>query len=383
MLAERVRYFSESVIREMTRLANRHGAINLAQGMPDFDAAQPVKDAACKAIQDGWNQYAVTWGNPTLRQAIATKAARFNKIQADPDKHITVCCGATECMMATLLAVINPGDEVIIFQPFYENYGPDTLLTGAQPVWVKLREPDWSFDHDELKNAFSERTRAIIINTPNNPTGKVFSREELSYIAELCILHDVIAITDEIYEHILYDGLEHISVASLPGMADRTVTISGMSKTFSVTGWRLGYCIAPEEITVGIRRAHDFLTVGAPHPLQVAAVAALELPNSYYEKLTTDYTRRRSILLPYLKEAGFQFTQPRGAYYVMTDISAFGAENDIAFVHKLVQDTGVAGVPGSSFHRPASDGRQKVRFMWAKKDQTLHDAGERLLRLKH
>ena len=383
MLAERVRYFSESVIREMTRLANRHGAINLAQGMPDFDAPQEVKDAACRAIQEGWNQYAVTWGNPALRQAIAKKAGRFNHIQADPDKHITVCCGATECMMATLLAVINPGDEVIVFQPYYENYGPDTLLTGAQPVWVKLREPDWSFDHDELKAAFSERTRAIIMNTPNNPTGKVFNREELSYIAELCIRHNVIAITDEIYEHILYDGLNHISLASLPGMAERTVTISGMSKTFSVTGWRLGYCIAPEEITIGIRRAHDFLTVGAPHPLQVAAVTALELPDSYYEKLTTDYTRRRSILLPYLRQAGFQFTEPRGAYYVMTDISAFGAESDIAFVQKLVQEIGVAGVPGSSFYRPASDGRQKVRFMWAKKDQTLHDAGERLLRLKH
>jgi aminotransferase len=382
MLAERVRYFSESVIREMTRLANRHGAINLAQGMPDFDAPQEVKDAACKAIQDGWNQYAVTWGNPSLRQAIAAKAARFNKIQADPDKHITVCCGATECMMATLLAVINPGDEVIVFQPYYENYGPDTLLTGAQPVWVKLREPDWSFDYEELKTAFTPRTRAIIINTPNNPTGKVFDRQELSYIAELCMQHDVIAITDEIYEHILYDGLAHVSLASLPGMADRTVTISGMSKTFSVTGWRLGYCIAPEEITNGIRKAHDFLTVGAPHPLQVAAVTALSLPESYYQKLTSDYTRRRSILLPYLREAGFKFTEPLGAYYVMTDISAFGADSDVAFVQKLVQEIGVAGVPGSSFYRPASDGRQKLRFMWAKKDQTLHDAGERLLKLK-
>jgi aspartate/methionine/tyrosine aminotransferase len=382
MLAERVRYFSESVIREMTRLANRHGAINLAQGMPDFDAPQEVKDAACRAIQDGWNQYAVTWGNPALRQAIAEKAAQFNRIRADPDRNITVCCGATECMMATLLAVVNPGDEVIVFQPYYENYGPDTLLTGAQPVWVKLREPDWSFDRDELSRAFTDRTRAIIINTPNNPTGKVFDLQELSFIAELCIRHDVLAITDEIYEHILYDGLRHVSLASLPGMAEHTVTISGMSKTFSVTGWRLGYCIAPDEITTGIRRAHDFLTVGAPHPLQVAAIVALQLPESYYNKLTTDYTRRRSILLPYLRDAGFTFAEPRGAYYVMTDITAFGAESDTSFVRQLIEEYGVAGVPGSSFYRPASDGSKKVRFMWAKKDETLHAAGERLRKLR-
>ena len=380
--SDRASQFTESVIREMTRIAHQHGAINLAQGMPDFDAPQEVKDAACRAIQDGWNQYAVTWGNPALRQAIAEKAAQFNRIRADPDRNITVCCGATECMMATLLAVVNPGDEVIVFQPYYENYGPDTLLTGAQPVWVKLREPDWSFDRDELSRAFTDRTRAIIINTPNNPTGKVFDLQELSFIAELCIRHDVLAITDEIYEHILYDGLRHVSLASLPGMAEHTVTISGMSKTFSVTGWRLGYCIAPDEITTGIRRAHDFLTVGAPHPLQVAAIVALQLPESYYNKLTTDYTRRRSILLPYLRDAGFTFAEPRGAYYVMTDITAFGAESDTSFVRQLIEEYGVAGVPGSSFYRPASDGSKKVRFMWAKKDETLHAAGERLRKLR-
>jgi len=382
MLAQRVQFFGESVIREMTRLANRYGAVNLGQGMPDFETPQSIKDAACKAIQDGFNQYAITWGAPLLRQAIAHKAKQFNGIDSDPDKNITVCCGATECMMATMLACINPGDEVIVFQPFYENYGPDGLISGAKPVWIHLREPDWALDKQELADAFSERTRAIIINTPNNPTGKVFTRDELQFIADLCIKHDVLAITDEIYEHIIYDGLPHISLATLPGMAERTVTISGLSKTFSVTGWRLGYCIAPEAITTGIRKVHDFLTVGAPHPLQMAGAAALVLPEAYYAKLTTDYTRRRSILLKYLRDAGFLFTEPRGAYYVMTDVTPFGASDDVEFVRRLVTEFGVAGVPGSSFYSPKSLGNTKVRFMWAKKDETLHAAGERLMKLR-
>lgn len=382
MLAQRVQFFKESVIREMTRLANRHSAINLAQGMPDFEAPAPVKEAACQAIRDGFNQYAITWGAPVLRQAIAEKSGRFNGISADPDKNITVCCGATECMMATLLATINPGDQVIAFQPFYENYGPDGLLSGAQMVWVQLREPDWSFDPDELRKAFTPQTRAIIINTPNNPTGKVFTRQELSLIADLCMQHNVLCITDEIYEHIIYNGSPHISMASLPGMADRTVTISGCSKTFSVTGWRLGYAIAPEAVTTGIRRVHDFLTVGAPHPLQVAAAAALRLPESYYVELHANYLRRRGILLPYLRDAGFRFHEPDGAYYVMADISPFGATDDVAFVHQLIEKYGVAAVPGSSFYSPASAGRTKIRFMFAKKDQTLHDAGQRLLPLR-
>src|SRR5438067_5715666 len=311
MLSSRVQYFTESIIREMSRLAARYDAINLAQGMPDFETPQEIKDAACRAIQEGFNQYAVTWGAPALRQAIAEKARAFNGIESDPDKNITVCCGATECMMATLLAIINPGDEVIIFQPFYENYGPDGLLSGATPVWVQLRQPpfdvaqgrDWSFDREQLERAFTSKTRAIIINTPNNPTGKVFARDELSFIAELCVKHNVLAITDEIYEHIILNGQPHISIATLPGMAARRVTLSGLSKTFSVTGWRLGYCIAPEELTNGIRRVHDFLTVGAPHPLQMAGATALRLPQSYYTKLRDDYRRRASILLPYLHEA--------------------------------------------------------------------------------
>src|SRR5687768_7179871 len=346
MLAQRVTYFSESVIREMTRLANRHGAINLAQGMPDFETPQELKDAACRAIQDGFNQYAITWGAPVLRQAIAKKVREFNGLtDCYPDKNVTVCCGATECMMAAVLAVVNPGEEVVIFQPFYENYGPDGILSGATLRWVNLREPDWSFDRDELASAFGERTRAIIINTPNNPTGKVFTREELAFIAELCVKHDALAITDEIYEHIIYDAAPHISIATLPGMAERTITISGLSKTYSMTGWRLGWCVAPEEISNGIRRVHDFLTVGAPHPLQVAGAVALEMPESYYETLREDYRRRREILLGYLREAGFAFVEPRGAYYVMTDARAFGCEDDVAFVRRLVQEFGVAGVP--------------------------------------
>ncbi|MGH7176102.1 MAG: pyridoxal phosphate-dependent aminotransferase [Tepidisphaeraceae bacterium] len=385
MLAQRVLFFSESVIREMTRWANRHGAVNLAQGMPDFETPQELKDAACRAIQDGFNQYAITWGAPVLRQAIAKKAREFNGIDwVDPDKHITVCCGATECMMAAMLSVVDPGDEVIVFQPFYENYGPDGLLSGAKPVWVNLREPDWSFDRDELSRAFGAKTRAIIINSPNNPTGKVFSREELSFIADLCVQHDVLALTDEIYEHIIYDDAPHVSIATLPGMKDRTITISGLSKTFSVTGWRLGWCIAPEEITNGIRRVHDFLTVGAPHPLQVAGATALAFPDSYYQKLRDDYRGRRDLLLDYLKRAGFAFIEPRGAYYVMTDVSNFRFDgDDTAFVKHLIQNIGVAGVPGSSFYSPPSLGHKKVRFMWAKKDATLHEAGERLLKLQN
>ncbi len=382
MLANRIQYFTESVIREMTRLANQHGAVNLAQGMPDFETPAVLKEAAQKAIADGFNQYAITWGAPALRQAIAIKARRFNQIACDPDTHITVCCGATECMMATLLALINRGDEVIIFQPFYENYVPDALLSGANPVWVHLHPPTWTFDPDELRQAFSRRTKAIIINTPNNPTGHVFSHAELSLIAALCQEFDTYAITDEIYEHIIYDDQPHISIASLPGMAERTVTISGLSKTFSVTGWRLGYCIAAPELTNGIRKVHDFLTVGAPHPLQMAGVAALGLPDAYYAGLVTDYRRRRGILLDYLTQAGLECQAPAGAYYVMADISGLGWQNDAAFVRWLIEEIGVAAVPGSSFYSPPEDGRSKVRFMFAKKDETLHEAGRRLLGMR-
>ncbi|WP_397570229.1 pyridoxal phosphate-dependent aminotransferase [Schlesneria sp. T3-172] len=381
-LAQRVQYFSESVIREMTRLAAIYDAINLGQGMPDFDAPAEVKEAACRAIHDGYNQYAITWGAPPLRRAIAEKARRFNGIDCDPDTNITVCCGATECMMATMMALVDPGDEVIIFQPFYENYGPDALLTGAKPVWVHLNPPDWSFDADELRKAFGPKTRAIIVNTPNNPTGHVFSRAELDLIASLCIEHDAYALADEIYEYINYSDKPHLSIATLPGMQDRTVTISGLSKTFSITGWRLGYCIAPAELTNGIRKAHDFLTVGAPHPLQMAGAAAMALPDSYYEYLKDGYRQRKDLFLPYLREAGFQFNDVEGAYYVMTDISGFGATNDTEFVNWMIREIGVSAVPGSSFYRPSERGHTQVRFMFAKKDETLKAAGERLLRIR-
>ncbi len=381
MLAQRVSFFTESVIREMTRQANRFGAVNLSQGMPDFETPQDLKDAACKAIQDGYNQYAITWGAPDLRRAIAEKAKRFNGIECDPDANITVCCGATEAMMATMLSVIEPGDEVVIFQPFYENYGPDCKLSGATPVWVNLHAPDWTFDPDELRRAFTSKTKAIIVNTPNNPTGRVFTREELTLIAELCIEHDALALTDEIYEHIIYSDTPHISIATLPGMAERTVTISGLSKTFSVTGWRLGYCIAPPEITNGIRKVHDFLSVGAPHPLQVAGAVAMAWPDSYYQKMVAEYRKRREILLGYLTEAGFTFTPPEGAYYVLADIRPLGFDNDVAFARHLVENIGVATVPGSSFMYPADAGRHMVRFMFAKKEETLHAAGERLRKL--
>ncbi len=381
-LADRVSHFSESVIREMTRLAARHGAINLGQGMPDFESPQAIKDAACKAIQDGYNQYAITWGAPALREAIAAKVTKFNGIPCDPDRNVTVCCGATECMMATMLALVDPGDEVVIFQPFYENYGPDAIISGAKPIWVPLRPPHWTFDPDELRRAFSPRTKAIILNTPNNPTGHVFTREELSLVADLCQKYDAFALADEIYEYIIHNDLPHVSIASLPGMLERTVTISGLSKTFSVTGWRLGYCIAPPEVSNGIRKAHDFLTVGAPHPLQMAGVAALNFPDEYYAKLKHDYTRRRDMFLPYLRESGLTVYEPEGAYYVMTDISPLGWDDDTAFVKAMIEQVGVSAVPGSSFYSPKQLGKTMVRFMFAKKDDTLHAAGTRLKELQ-
>jgi aspartate/methionine/tyrosine aminotransferase len=383
MLAKRVQHFSESVIRETSRLAQRYGAINLGQGMPEFDPPELVKEAACKAIRDGHNQYAVTWGIASLRHAIATKMRSFNGLDwVDADAHVTVCCGATECMMATMLALIDPGDEVVIFQPFYENYGPDTQLTGATPRWVPLHPPDWHIDLAELRAAFSSKTKAVILNTPNNPTGKVFTRQELEAVAELCQEFNTIAISDEIYEYINFTDRPHISIASLPGMADRTVTISGLSKTFSATGWRLGYCVSPTIITSGIRKAHDFLTVGAPHPLQVAGAVAMGLPQDYFDGLRDHYRHRRDLFLPYLRDSGFLVVSPDGAYYVMADFSGLSSLDDVRFVRGMIESVGVAAVPGSSFHNPKELGRKLVRFMFAKKDATLHRAGERLLTLQ-
>jgi aspartate/methionine/tyrosine aminotransferase len=374
--------FTESVIREMTRLARQHGAVNLSQGFPDFPAPEPIKAAARQAIEDDINQYAVTWGTPRLRTAIADDWKRRYGTAIDPDTQITVCCGSTETMMATMLGVVDPGDEVIVFEPYYENYGPDAILSGATPRFVPLREPDWSFDPDELAAAFSNQTRAIIINTPNNPTGKVFSREELQIIARLCQQWDVVAITDEIYDRILYDGAVHVPLATLDGMAERTVTINSLSKTFSVTGWRVGWAISPPALASGIRKVHDFLTVGAPAPMQEAGAFALGLDDSYYVDLAAHYAERRNRLLDVLTRSGFECIRPSGAYYIMTDISGFGFRNDVEFVRHLVTEIGVAAVPGSSFYRDPSRGMQKVRFCFCKRDETLAEAERRLAALR-
>jgi len=372
--------FTESVIREMTRLALMHGAINLAQGFPDFAAPAALKQAACRAIEADINQYAITWGAKSLREAIARRARGYNRLECDPETHITVTCGATEAMIAALLAVLDPGDEVIIFEPFYENYGPDCVLSGARPIFVPLHPPDFHVDWDELAASISPRTRAIIINTPNNPSGKVFTRVELTRLAELCLERDLIAITDEIYEYILYDGAEHVSIGSLPGMGERTITISGMSKTFAVTGWRLGYTIATPELTAAIRKVHDFLTVGAPAPLQQAAAEILAGDDRYFAELKVAYQRRRDLMMSDLRAAGFSPIEPKGAYYIMTDITSFGLGDDLAFTRHLIEKVGVAVVPGSSFYNDPVRGRSLVRFCFPKKDETLHAAGERLKR---
>ena len=379
--------FTESVIREMTRLAHQHNAVNLSQGFPDFAAPDAIKEAACEAIRADINQYAVTWGAKPLRDAIAWDFTRRYGVPVVADQQITVCCGSTEAMVATLLAIVDPGDEVIVFEPFYENYGPDAILSGATPRYVSLRPPaagdrEWTFDPDDLGAAFSNRTRAIIINTPNNPTGKVFTREELTEIARLCQHWGVIAVTDEIYEHILYDGARHIPVASLDGMADRTVTINSVSKTFSVTGWRVGWTIAPPDITGAIRKVHDFLTVGAAAPLQAAAAVALRLPEAYFTTLAATYRERRDRLMAILTSAGFHCYEPRGAYYIMTDVSAFGFADDVAFARHLVTSIGVASVPGSSFYREPSAGRTQLRFTFCKKKETLDAAEVRLAQLQ-
>lgn len=374
--------FTESVIREMSRLAAQHKAINLAQGFPDFAAPQELKDAAARAIQDDVNQYAITWGDKPFRDALADKTKKYLGMDIDPEKQITVTCGATEAMIAAMLACVDPGDEVIVFEPFYENYGADAILAGATPRYVTLHPPHWTFDPDELKRAFTNKTKAIIINTPNNPTGKVFTREELTLIAELCQKWDVLAFTDEIYEHILYDGAEHIALATLPGMADRTVTINGLSKTYSVTGWRIGTMIASPELTGAIRKVHDFLTVGAAAPLQRAGATALRFPDSYYQQLGALYTERRSFLMEILTAAGIPFHVPKGAYYILANIKQFGFESDVAFMKFLIETVGVAAVPGSSFFSRKELGHDYVRFCFCKKPETLKAAGDRLVDLQ-
>ena len=373
--------FTESVIREMNRLAMASGAVSLAQGYPDFACPPELKEAAAAAVNADINQYAITWGARPLREAIAAKTARYYPgWNVDAETQITVTCGATEGMIAAMLAILDPGDDVIVFEPFYENYGPDSILTGATPRYVTLHEPDWSIDPDELRAAVTKRTRAIVVNSPHNPTGKVFDRSELELIAGLCREHDLVAFTDEIYEHIVYAG-EHIPLATLPGMAERTVAVNSMSKTYSVTGWRVGWVIASAELSAGIRKVHDFLTVGAAAPLQQAAVVGLNFDDAYYARLAADYAARRDMLLPALEAAGFRVHRPAGAYYVMTDIDGLTSDDDMTFARRLILDPGVATVPGSSFYSRPELGRNKLRFAFPKRPATLAAAAERLLRL--
>jgi aminotransferase len=371
--------FSESVIREMTRLANTHGAVNLAQGFPDFPCPSELKAAAKAAIDGDVNQYAITWGAQDFRDGIAAKvAATYPGWTVDPETELTVTCGATEAMIATMLALVDPGDEVIVFDPWYENYGPDAILSGATPRYVPLHGPDWTIDEDQLRAAFSPTTRAVILNTPHNPTGKVFTAGELGVLARLCEEFDALVITDEIYEHLVYDGLVHIPPATVEGLRDRTVTINALSKTYAVTGWRVGWVIAPPPLTAAIRKVHDFLTVGAPAPLQAAGAAAMALPGSYYASLTADYQQRRDLLCPALAAAGFTFEVPQGAYYVLCSTAALDpAADDVAFARRLVTEVGVAGVPGSSF-RSGGAGHDTIRFAFPKRLETLSDAAERL-----
>lgn len=371
----------------MTRICDDVGGYNLSQGFPDFEAPEEIKEAAIRAILNGCNQYPVTFGEPKLREAIAKKVADHNKIKCNPETDITVTCGATEAMIATLKAIINPGDEVIIFEPFYENYGPDTILSGATPRYVTLRPPNWDYSSEELTSAFNEKTKAIIINTPHNPTGKVFSKNELQEIANLCIKWDCFAVTDEIYEHILYDGEEHISIASLDGMADRTITINSISKTYSVTGWRVGWAIANAKITSRIRKVHDFFTVGAPTPFQEAAAFALSMPESYYKSLRLRYDQLRNFLFGVLSEVGFKPFLPKGSYYIIAEtdelMEKLSVEDDFSFSRKLIELTGVATVPGTSFYASPNKGLNQVRFAFCKKLETLESVERRLRQLHY
>ncbi|GKT10601.1 aminotransferase [Desulforhabdus sp. TSK] len=379
-LAHRLTHFTESVIREMTRIAQEANAINLSQGFPDFDPPAELITAAKRALDEGYNQYAVTWGAPRFRQALAHKQKHWMGLDLDPDAHIVVTCGSTEAMLVALMTVCNPGDRVIVFSPFYENYAPDAILSGAVPIHVPLHPPDFAFDPRELRHAFEDGAKALVLCNPSNPTGKVFTREELLFIAELAQEFDAYVITDEVYEHIVYPPHVHTYMASLPGMFERTLSCSSLSKTYSITGWRLGYVIAAPEVIAGARKVHDFLTVGAPAPLQEAAAVALDFPLAYYEQLQQDYTRRKDLFLRYMDRAGLEYTTPQGAYYVLVDISPFGAEDDKEFCRWLAREIGVAAVPGSSFfHEPV---RHLVRFHFAKREETLTAAGERLLHLR-
>ncbi len=376
--SRRVERFTESVIREMTRLCQAYGAINLAQGFPDFDPPSSVKIAASKAIRQGYNQYSTTYGSTRLREAIARKMGSYNHVQCSAEENVTVTCGTTEGMIASLLALLDRGDEVVVFEPFYENYGPDSILSGAKCRYVDLEEPSFKIEEERLKDVFSRKTKAVIINTPHNPTGRVFANDELELIRDLCEDYDSFAITDEIYEHIIYDGREHVSIASLDGMEERTITISGFSKTYSATGWRVGYVVASKKLTSAVRKVHDFLTVCAPTPLQEACLAALKLPVSYYRDLRAQYDENRRLLLGGLEEASFSCTVPEGAYYIWTDISGTGFKDDKKLGHHLTTKVGVGAVPGSSFYHNPEKGKLKLRFSFSKRPQTIRKAIGRL-----
>lgn len=378
-IAERLSGFTESVIREMTRVANAHDAINLSQGFPDFQPAAELVEAARDAMAGDYHQYAITWGAPLLREALAKKQSRYMGIELDPEANIVITCGSTEAMMAAMMTACNPGDKVVVFSPFYENYTADTILAGAEPIYVPLRPPDFRFDPVELRGAFLKRPKALILCNPSNPTGRVFSLDELTQIAELAREFDTFVITDEVYEHIVYAPHRHTYIASLPGMFERTISCGSLSKTYAITGWRLGHVIAPPEVIEGVRKVHDFLTVGAAHPLQIAAVTALNFPEIYYQQLAQDYARRRDILLGYLNQTGLPYFEPEGAYYVLVDISRFGYEDDTEFCLWLAKEIGVAAVPGSSFFREPVNHLMRLNF--AKREETLVAAGERLLKL--
>jgi aminotransferase len=382
VISQKAARFTESVIRAMTMEARKHGAINLAQGMPDFPAPPEIKDAACRAIQDDINQYAITWGAKDLRQAVAEHALWHLGLSVDPETEITVTCGSTEAMLVVLLSMINPGDEVILTQPFYENYWPDCALAGAAPRFVPLRPPHWRFDPEQLAAAFNDKTKAIVVCNPNNPTGTVFSRDDLEMVAALCRKWDVVGITDEIYEHIIFDGRQHVALAALDGMRERAVTISGMSKTYAVTGWRVGTIIAPPQLSHAFRQVHDFVSIGAAAPLQEAGAVAYRMPRPYYARLAADYQARRDRICKALWEIGFEFEPPEGAYYIMAGVSAFGVTDDVEFTRYLLREIGVATVPGSSFFRDKALGRSYVRFCFCKRDSTLDEAASRLRKLR-
>ena len=378
--AQRLSIFTESVIREMTRLARQHDAINLAQGFPDFDPPEELLAALERAVRGPHHQYAVTWGAPRFRAALAEKITRFSGVPVDPDRHLVVTCGSTEAMMVAMMTACNPGDRVIVFSPFYENYAADAILSGAEPIYVPLRPPDFSFDPAELERAFQRKPKAIVVCNPSNPSGKVFTRDELLFIGRLADQHDAFIIMDEVYEHIVYAPHRHVHAAALPELAERTITCNSLSKTYSITGWRLGYVQAPERVIAAARKVHDFLTVGAAAPLQEAAVTALQFPDSYYEGLRDLYTAKRTLFLDLLLAAGLTFTEPQGAYYVLVDLQGWGFAHDREAAEWFVKEIGVAGVPGSSFFRePVAP---MIRFHFAKREETLRAAGERLTRAR-